>query len=124
HPIGGGLNTAGNTGLSQSPGHPMAGKYDPDSGHLRLALEMGWIGLFLFLALYATVIITGVINYFKLRDPLLKGYSLSYSVALFGLTVAHYAQDALFQKPINIIVVATYALMIKVKDIDNANENA
>lgn len=119
HPIGGGLNTAGNTGLSQSPGHPLAGRYDPDSGHLRTALEMGWIGLFFSLLLYCSVIIKGIRNYFSLKDPKLRLYSIIYCSAFFGLTIAHYAQDALFQKPINLLVIATYALMIKLKDIDN-----
>jgi putative inorganic carbon (HCO3(-)) transporter len=118
HPIGGGLNTAGNSGLSNSKGHPLAGKYDPDSGYLRTALEMGWIGLLLSLLLYGSVVIGGIRNYFRLYDPDLKLYAIIYTCAFFGLSVAHYAQDALFQKPINILVVASFALMVKLKDLD------
>jgi hypothetical protein len=44
-------------------------------------------------------------------------------IPFLGLSVAHYTQDALFQKPVNILVIATYALMIKVKDIDADMQN-
>jgi hypothetical protein len=44
-------------------------------------------------------------------------------VPFLGLSVAHYTQDALYQKPINILVMATFALMIKLKDVDTTLEN-
>lgn len=120
HPIGGGLNTAGNEGLNYSRGHPLAGFYSPDSGYLRTALEMGWIGLFIAMALNAAVAIKGIKNYFSINDPELKIYSMVYVVPFLGLSVAHYTQDALFQKPINILVIATFALMIQLKILDKA----
>ncbi len=120
HPIGGGLNTAGNEGLKYSGGHPLAGFYSPDSGYLRTALEMGWIGLLLTMALNTAVVIKGIRNYFYIKDPELKIYSMAYIVPFLGLSVAHYTQDALFQKPINILVMATFALMIQLKDIDDS----
>ncbi len=118
NPIGGGVNTAGNAGLRYSSGHLLAGQYDPDSGYLRTALEMGVVGLLLFLILNASVAITGILNHFRLKDPLLKTYNMAFMIPFFGLSVAHYTQDALLQKPILIPVIATYALMIKLKDLD------
>lgn len=123
HPIGGGINTAGNAGLRYSRGHPLAGRYDPDSGYLRTALEMGYIGLFLVILINTAVVITGINNYFNLRDNELKYYNLALFIPFLGISVAHYTQDAMFQKPVNILVVATYALMIKVKDIDDDLQN-
>ncbi len=120
HPIGGGLNTAGNEGLNYSRGHPLAGFYSPDSGYLRTALELGWIGLFIVIALNTAIMIKGIRNYFYLKDPQLKSYSMAYLVPFLGLSVAHYTQDALYQKPINILVMATIALMIQVKEIDKS----
>ncbi|SMG41737.1 O-antigen ligase like membrane protein [Marivirga sericea] len=122
HPIGGGLNTAGNEGLRYSRGHPLAGFYSPDSGYLRTALEMGWIGLLIVISLNTAVVIKGIRNYFYLKDPQLKVYSMVYMVPFLGLSVAHYTQDALYQKPINILVMATFALMIKLKDVDTTLE--
>ncbi|WP_345259716.1 O-antigen ligase family protein [Marivirga lumbricoides] len=118
HPIGGGLNTAGNEGMKLSRSHPLAGPYDPDSGYLRTALEMGWIGLLIVISLNTVVVIKGIRNYFSIKDPELKIYSMVYIAPFLGLSVAHYTQDALYQKPINILVMATLALMIKLKDLD------
>jgi hypothetical protein len=118
NPIGGGINTAGNAGLRYSRGHPLAGRYDPDSGYLRTALEMGWIGVFLVICLNGVIVIKGISNYFRLKNPILRTYNLMYVIPFLGLTVAHYTQDALFQKPINLLVIATYALMVKLPDLD------
>jgi hypothetical protein len=118
HPIGGGLSTAGNAGLGYSKGHPMAGPYDPDSGYLRTGLEKGWIGLLISLSLYGTVVIAGVSNYLRLKDPELRIYSIAFTTAFFGLSIAHYTQDALFEKPLNMLVFATFALLVKLKDLD------
>ncbi|WP_375579314.1 O-antigen ligase family protein [Marivirga tractuosa] len=118
NPIGGGINTAGNAGLRYSRGHPLAGRYDPDSGYLRTALEMGWIGVFLVICLNGAIVIKGISNYFSLKCPKLRTYNLMYVIPFLGLTVAHYTQDALFQKPVNILVIATYALMVKLPDLD------
>ncbi|WP_296622220.1 O-antigen ligase [Marivirga sp.] len=118
NPIGGGINTAGNSGLRYSRGHPLAGTYDPDSGYLRTALEMGWLGVFLVICLNGAIVIKGILNHFRLKSTLLKTYNLMYAIPFLGLSVAHFTQDALFQKPINILVIATYALMIKLPDLD------
>ncbi len=118
NPIGGGINTAGNAGRRYSGGHQLAGNYDPDSGYLRTALEMGWIGVFFVICVNSIVMINGISYYFKMKDPLLKNYCLVYIIPFLGITVAHFTQDAMFQKPVNILVIATYALVIKLRDID------
>jgi hypothetical protein len=114
HPIGGGLATTGRNGVTYSPGHFLAGGWDPDSGYLLTALEMGWIGLIIFQVFFFIVMVRGIKNYFALKDPLLKTLNLTYIVPFFALSVAHFTQDAMFQKPVNIIVIVTYALMIKI----------
>lgn len=114
HPIGGGLATTGRNGVTYSPGHYLAGGWDPDSGYLLTALEMGWIGLIIFQVFFFIVMVRGIKNYFALKDPLLKTLTLTYIVPFFALSVAHFTQDAMFQKPVNIIVIVTYALMIKI----------
>jgi putative inorganic carbon (HCO3(-)) transporter len=114
HPIGGGLNTVGRVGERYSPGHELAGPWDPDSGYLLTALETGWIGLLIFQALFFIVLLKGINNFFALNDPLLRTYLLVYIVPFMALSVAHFTQDAMFSKPNNIIVYATYALVIKI----------
>lgn len=114
HPIGGGLYTTGRNGERYSPGHELAGPWDPDSGYLLTALETGWIGLLIFQALFFIVLLVGIRDYFSINDPLLKTYTLAFIVPFLALSVAHFTQDAMFQKPANIIVYATYALVIKI----------
>lgn len=114
HPIGGGLNSVGNLGDRYSPGHELAGKWEPDSGYLLTALESGWIGLLIFQGLFFVVMLSGINNFFALDDPVLKTYLLAYIVPFMALSVAHFTQDAMFTKPMNVIIFATYALVFKI----------
>lgn len=118
HPIGGGLMTTGTSGMLYSPGHPLAGGWDPDSGYLATGLELGWIGLIIFMAFFGVVMVKGVDNHFALADPLLRNLNLAYIVPFFALSVGHYAQHAMFSKPINLIVIATYALLYRLPQLD------
>jgi len=118
HPIGGGLGTTGKNGARYSPGHYLAGDWDPDSGYLFTALETGWIGLILFQVFFFIVMVQGIRNYFSINDPLLKTITLTYIVPFFSLTVAHFTQDALFQKPVNLVVIVVYALMVRLPSLE------
>jgi len=118
HPIGGGLNTAGHTGAEYSPSHELAGDWDPDSGYLRLALERGWIGLIINLGLNATVLFVGISNFYRARNPTIKILLMAYSSAFFSMTIAQYVQDAVGQKPVSLIIVSTYALVVKLGEFD------
>jgi hypothetical protein len=118
HPIGGGLYTVGQNGDRYSPGHPLAGKWDPDSGYLLTALETGWIGLLIFQGLFFVVVLQGLKNFFAMKDPVLQTYILVYIVPFMALSVAHFTQDAMFNKPMNIIIYATYALVVKIRTFE------
>jgi putative inorganic carbon (hco3(-)) transporter len=107
HPIGGGLNTTGGNGLRYSPGHPLAEGWDPDSGYLLTALEI------LHLAFFYAVVAKGIKNYYALEDPALKHLNMVYLIPFFALSVAHFTQDAMFQKPVYLNVIATYALVLR-----------
>ena len=112
HPIGGGLNTVGQNGRRYSPGHTLAEVGDADSGYLLTALEMGWVGLIIGLSFFFAVMLKGINNYFSMRDPLLKTINLVYIVPFLALSVAHFTQDAMFQKPVYLVIIATYAVVI------------
>jgi hypothetical protein len=118
HPIGGGPATTGSNGLRYSPGHYLAGGWDPDSGYLLTALETGWIGLIIFQVFFFIVMLKGINNYFSIKDPLLKTLNLTYVVPFLALSVAHFTQDAVFQKPVNLIVIAAYALVVKISSFE------
>lgn len=122
HPMGGGLITTGPAGREYSPGHPLAG-FPPDSGYLETALETGWIGLILEMSFLVTVLIIGVRNYFRTKDPVLKNLYCAYIASLFALTVANYAQSTLSQKPIGLIVYTSFILMFRLYEIDKRLQN-
>lgn len=114
HPIGGGLYVTGVNGLRYSRGHELAQGWDPDSGYLLIGLELGSIGLVLFMLLFFLVMLKGINNYFSIKDPLLRTYNLAYLIPFFALSVAHYTQDAVFTKPMNLIAIAAYAVIVKI----------
>jgi putative inorganic carbon (HCO3(-)) transporter len=122
HPFGGGINTTGGNGLKYSRGHYLAEGWDADSGYLLTALELGWIGLIIGMAFFYLVIGKGIDNYFVIHDPFLKTMTLAYIVPFMALSVAHFAQDAMFQKPVYLVVTATYALMIKLPSLENKQQ--
>ncbi len=65
HPIGGGLGSTGVWGQRFSPGTFLA-NFPPDSGIIRVAVELGWIGLIIFLLIYIISFIKGVRAYWQM----------------------------------------------------------
>ncbi len=120
HPFGGGLNTTGQNGLKYSPGHTLAQGWDPDSGYLLTALELGWVGLTIGLAFFFVVVLKGINNHFSIRDPIIRTYNLALVVPFFALSVAHFTQDAMFQKPAYIVIIATYAAVMLLPTYDKS----
>ncbi|HYC84995.1 MAG TPA: O-antigen ligase family protein [Chryseosolibacter sp.] len=118
HPIGGGLYTTGTNGTRYSRGHELATGIDPDSGYLMLGLELGYIGLFMFQVFFFIVMVKGINNYFSITDPLLQTFNLAYLVPFFALSVAHFTQDAIFTKPMNLIGIAAYAIIVKIQSFE------
>jgi putative inorganic carbon (HCO3(-)) transporter len=118
HPIGGGLYTTGQNGLRYSAGHELAQGWDADSGYLLIGLELGSIGLVLFLVFFFMVMLKGINNYFSINDPLLKTINLVFLVPTMALSVAHFTQDAMFTKPMNLIVIVAYAVILRLPSFE------
>jgi putative inorganic carbon (HCO3(-)) transporter len=118
HPIGGGLYTTGQNGLRYSAGHELAQGWEADSGYLMIGLELGWIGLTLFMIFFFMVMLKGINNHFKMEDPVLKSINLAYLVPVMALSVAHFTQDAMFTKPMNLIVIAGYAVFLRIQSFE------
>ncbi len=110
HPLGGGLGATGMWGRRFSP-NSMLAKFPPDSGYVRVAVEMGWIGLFLFCLLMFTILKVGIHHYFVIKDPALKSYCLSMILVVFALNIGNYPQEALVQFPNNVLFYLVIALM-------------
>ena len=119
NPFGGGINTAGNVGMRYEPSHPLSGPFDPDSGYLKMALERGWIGLLINLTLYAVVLIYGLINFHKVKNNEIRFYYAAYMSGFFALSIAHFTQDAMDQKPVVVILISSCALFVRLIEFDN-----
>lgn len=110
HPIGGGLGATGTWGKRFAPNSYLA-NFPPDSGYVRVAVELGWIGLFLLCLLMFLILKTGIKNYFQIKNPELKSYCLAATTIVFALNVGNFPQEALVQFPNNILFFLVTALI-------------
>ncbi|MET3114118.1 putative inorganic carbon (HCO3(-)) transporter [Pedobacter sp. CG_S7] len=117
HPFGGGLGATGVWGARFSPHSFLAG-FPPDSGYVRVAVELGWVGLFLFCTLMFVILKTGIKNYFEIKDPELKNYCLATVVVIFAYGVGNYPQESFVQFPSNIYFYFFIALISITLKID------
>lgn len=119
HPLGGGLGATGIWGKRFSPGSYLA-NFPPDSGYVRVAVELGWIGLFLFCTFMFVILKNGIHNYFRIKNPELKAYCLAMLLIVFALNLGNYPQEALVQYPINIYFYLAVALIPITLRLDQA----
>lgn len=110
HPMGGGLGSTGVWGAKFSPGSFLA-SFPPDSGYVRVAVELGWVGLLLFCTLMFIILKTGINNYYLIKDPELKSYCLAMTLIVFALNIGNYPQEALVQFPTNVYFYLVVALI-------------
>jgi len=101
HPFGGGLGSTGTWGERFSPNSYLA-QFPPDSGFVRVAVELGYVGLFIFCTFLFIILKTGIENYYSIKDPELKNYCLAMVLITFALAIGNYPQEALVQFPISI----------------------
>lgn len=101
HPFGGGLGATGVWGVRFAP-HSYLAQLPPDSGYVRVAVELGWIGLLIFCTLFFVSLRQGIINFYRIKDPELKTYCLAMTLIVFALNVGSFPQEALVQFPTNI----------------------
>ena len=118
HPIGGGLGATGAWGSRFAPNSYLA-NFPPDSGYVRVAVELGWIGLLLFCFLMFFILREGINNYFSIVNPELKTYCMAMLLIVFAYNIGNYPQEALVQFPSNIYFYVAVALIHITKRIDD-----
>lgn len=118
HPFGGGLGGSGIWGVRFAPNSYLA-QFPPDSGYLRVAMELGWVGLILICTLLFTSLYVGIRNFFTIRDPELKAYCLGMVLIVFALSIGNYPQEAFVQFPLSIYFYLTLAIITVTKLLDN-----
>ena len=110
HPIGGGLGSVGVWGQRFAPNSYLA-KFPPDSGYVRVAVELGWIGLLLYCIFNFVIMYKGIQYYYTIRNPELKTYCLGMILFIFAFDVGNYPQQALVQYPSNILFFLAMAIL-------------
>ncbi|MES2109209.1 MAG: O-antigen ligase family protein [Bacteroidota bacterium] len=110
HPMGGGLGSVGIWGQRFSPGSFLS-KFPPDSGYVRVAVEMGWIGLLLFCAFNFVILWKGIKYYYIIKDPDLKTFCMAMVLIIFALDIGNYPQQAFVQYPTNILFYLAMAII-------------
>lgn len=119
HPIGGGLGSCGVWGKRFNPDSELS-KFPHDSSFVRMAVELGWIGLILYTLLHYFVLRTGLYYFIRCRDPLIKAIYAGITTWAFMLAVACYAQEAILQLPMNVIYNVFLAMLVTLKNFDPA----
>jgi O-antigen ligase len=123
HPIGGGLGSVGIWGRRFAPNSFLA-KFPPDSGYVRVAVEMGWVGLLLFSTLMFVILYVGINNYYLIKNPELKTYCLAMVLVIFVFNIGNYPQQALVQYPSNILFYLACALLNVTMRLDKEERKA
>lgn len=124
HPFGAGLGATGTWGKRFSPDSALA-NFPPDSGFVRTAVEMGWVGLLLYCTFLFVALVTGIKAYLRVNNPKVKTFYLAFLTLIFCLTVANYPQEAIILLPNSIVFYVSLAAIVRLKDFDDKllNEN-
>jgi putative inorganic carbon (HCO3(-)) transporter len=122
HPFGFGLATTGVIGMEYNPWNPLA-RFPPDSSYVRLALELGPVGLGLTLLLYFMLLKVGINTYYQTRDPKTRYYAAASVAVIFAWTIAQYSQEAVGQIPGALTFYPLLAAIIKMREFDKNSGN-
>lgn len=122
HPLGGGVASSGVEGKRFNPTHELAG-FPPDSGLLKLALDVGWVGLALNMMLYLMILYQGIHYYFKMKNELYKKYIVAITCALFSIMVTLYAQVSIGQIPNAFFFYAVMSLFRRLLEFDEKEKS-
>ena len=117
HPMGGGIGASGVEGMRFNPNHRLAG-FPPDSGLLKLALDMGWIGLALNILMYLMILYQGIYYYFRIQNEEYKRFVIAITCGLFSVMVTMFAQVSIGQIPNALFFYAVLALVKRLMEFD------
>jgi len=99
HPMGGGLGATGEWGQKFAP-YSYLSNFPPDSGYVRVTVELGWIGLAVFCLMMFTILRTGINNFYKIRDAELKSYCLAAVLIVFALNIGKFSTGSVGAVPV------------------------
>jgi putative inorganic carbon (hco3(-)) transporter len=113
HPFGFGLGSTGELGNRYSP-HTFVGTFPPDSEYVEIAIESGWIGLFIWCVIQAILFGYGIWVYFKVKDREWKVVLLIVNVVFFMMMVAQYPQEFFRSYVLSMLFASMIGLIAKI----------
>ena len=113
HPIGGGLGSTGVWGQRFSPGTFLA-NFPPDSGIMRVAVELGWVGLIIFLLIYLLAFVKGVLAYWKMSPGRARTQVASILCMLPSLGVVEIGQEVAGVFPMSLLFWVLLGLLFSI----------
>jgi putative inorganic carbon (hco3(-)) transporter len=111
HPLGGGLGSTGVWGMRFSPWHQLA-QFAPDSGYLRVMVELGTIGMLIYAIVLARFFFLGFKSS-QSKNEEIKALAMALFSALSSLLLIEWAQDINGKVPFNVFFWILTAVMIK-----------
>lgn len=117
HPFGAGLGSTGIWGERFSPDSWLAG-FAHDSAYIRVAVEMGWLGLIIYLSTFFIAMRMAVYYYHRVQNPKIKVCYLGFAIIIFMLALASYPQEVVTLLPNNVVFYILLAIIVKLKDFD------
>ncbi len=121
HPVGGGLGSTGVWGQRFSPGTFLA-EFPPDSGLIRVGVEMGWIGLIIFLILYFAILISSTLNLWKMKDPRYMRIARSIIAGIAPLLVIETSQEVVGVFPMSLLFWMFLAILFRAIALDKEQQ--
>ncbi len=121
HPIGGGLGSTGVWGQRFSPGTFLA-NFPPDSGLIRVAVELGWIGLLFFLNVYYNILVKGTFLFWKMKNKRYKAIVSGMICAIAPLLVVEWGQEVVGVFPMSVLFWLFAAIMFRSIDFDQKEQ--
>ncbi len=97
-PFGTGIGSSSGAGVRFTPWH-WAAQIPPDSWYVQLWIETGIVGLSLYLFVLAGIILTGIRQLWRLKDPWLTTMMLILLCEFIGICVVSYSNPILGQFP-------------------------
>ena len=123
HPIGSGLGTTGEWGRRFAPNFWLA-YFAHDSGLVRIAVEAGYLGLIIYEIFLAVILISGIRQVFRVRDPVVKNLTVAITVVMFCLALSSYPQEAIPMLPTSLIFYILLGCLVRLDYIDKRQREA
>jgi len=120
NPFGLGLGSVGFSAAVYAP-NSLLSSFPPDSEMVKVAIDLGWLGLFFYCMVWFTLLKHGIENYFSVKDSKIKNYYSAFTCVILLYLTSNYPQEAVQMESMVIISIIA-GIMTKLKYLDNQNK--